>query len=356
VDKQFYADIARRAHAFPLPPIGFEPLSATNPQLEKHGLLARPDEEAEPDFFLLWKTMLSSPLQVIQPEFPKRAGLFKRVFDLHRHAPFGHRRRLTRTGGVAPPVTRGYRHREDSRNWSGAYITPVRPNRFVHVTGGWTVPEPAVPTVLPNAATGNDEFRSSTWIGLDGHRVYPHSSLPQIGTSQFIRRANGADTIQTGAWWQWWKKGDPNSAPVEIVNFPVSVGDKILASLKVQASGDVHFHLKNQTSGLFTTFVVIAPGTIVPLGSTAEWIMERPTELHSTHVYPLPRCSDVIFNHCMAKSSVSIGAATTMQKLDNPRLIRMYEIFESPHRIAFVSQAQKNGRSSVRIFYREAGT
>ena len=219
------------------------------------------------------------------------------------------------------------------------------------------MPTPAVPDVLPSGSKpGNDEYRSSTWIGIDGHRTYPNSSLPQIGTSQLVKIANGAATVETGAWWQWWVKGNLNNAPVEILNFPVSIGDEILTSLAVQASGDVLFNIKNQTSGLFAAFVVIAPGPILPLGSTAEWMMERPTAPRSTRLFPLPHCTDVVFRHCLAKSAPAVGSATNYQNLENCRLIRMFEVFDNPDRIAFVSQAEKLGKTSARVFYREPGT
>lgn len=344
--QQFYDDIAKRAHVFPLPPDGFDALSATNAQLEKYGLPLRPDPRTEPDLFLFWGMMLGPPIRFITPSFPTQLMAQPQLFAVHRQAPGGR---------AGPPVASRFQHRENSKNWSGAYITPRRPMRFVHVTGGWTVPAPAVPDVPPSGTTpGNEEYRASTWIGMDGHRTYPNASLPQIGTSQFVKVANGVTTVATGAWWQWWLKDDPNNAPVEIVNFPVAVGDEVLASLSVLASGDVLLHLKNQTSGLFTTFVVIAPGPIVPLGSTAEWIVERPTESPGTRVYPLPHCSDVVFRHCLAKSAPAAGAPTTLQNLDTARLIRMYEMFDDPHRTALVSHAEKRGKTSASVFYREA--
>jgi hypothetical protein len=33
----------------------------------------------------------------------------------------------------------------------------------------------------------------------------------------------------------------------------------------------------------------------------------------------------------------------------------MFEVFDNPNRIAFVSQAEKLGKTSARVFYREAG-
>jgi hypothetical protein len=347
--QQYYANIAKRAYPVPLPPAGFDPLSATAQQLEKYNLPGRPDARAEPDPFLFWGLLLGPPLTFITPVFPSSSSTIQHRLAFHRHAPGGKRQ-------LRPPIARGSRHREQSRNWSGVYITPKRPDRFVQVVGSWTVPAPSVPAVLPSGAIPKAEaYRSSTWIGIDGHRTYPNSSLPQIGTSQFIKVERGETTIETAAWWQWWVKDDPDTAPVDLLNFPVTVGDEIFASLTVQASGDVLFHIKNQTSGLFASFVVIAPGPIVPLGSTAEWIMERPTELGSSRMYPMPHFTDVVFRHCLARSAPAVGEPTALQNLDNARFIRMYELFDNPHRKAFVSRPEKTGKTSARVFYREAG-
>jgi len=335
----------RRAHPYPLPPAGFDPLSATNAQLDQYGLPARPDQEAEPELFQYWTRLLGKPFNMVTPEF------------------------LTPSGG-APPAPgiqagrsgrRGVRGHENSRNWAGLYIEPPRPNRFVQVVGSWLVPQPSVPPVLPEGAVaGKDEYQSSAWIGIDGHRSYPNSSMPQIGTGQFIRVADSIKTVTTGAWWEWWSKDNQfppqnrNNAPVPITNFPVAVGDEISAGLTVEATGDVHFYIKNQTTGLFTTFLVIAPGPILPLGSTAEWIMERPTVVGERRIYPLPSYSDVAFRHCFARSASTIGGTLTTQRLDNARAILMYEVFPNPHRTSFVSIPQKMSNSSFRVRYRDA--
>jgi len=345
VRPDYFDDIKKRAHVYPLPPADFDPLSATNAQLEQHGLPARPDQDTESELFQNWSLLLGRPFNVIVPEFPQHVGdlLPVLVYKVGR-------------GG-----RRGFRRFENSRNWSGAYIVPQRPRRFVHMVGTWHVPMPSLPPVLPeDAVPGNDEYQSSTWIGIDGHRRYPNSSLPQIGTSQFFKVADGIETVTTAAWWQWWSMDgnfpphDRNNPPVAITNFPVSVGDEISAGLTVEPAGDVHFYIKNQTTGLFTTFLVIAPGPILPLGSTAEWVMERPTVLGERRLYPLPNYTPVEFRNCLAQSAMTIGGTTITQRLDHAQLIRMYEVFANPHRTSFVSWAQKKSNTSVRVFYRDA--
>src|SRR5215831_3912738 len=350
IDPQRYScyvkEIDDRVRKFEPPPAGFDPLTATNSQLARYGLPARSNPRREPEFFQLWGLMLSPPLQVVVPKFPEEES------DRKGHELFlSYQLSIGRRQDV-----RTFRHRENSRNWSGVYITPHPPNRFVHVSGGWQVPTPSQPAVPPEEAChDNDEYRSSTWIGIGGHRSYPSSSLPQIGTSQFLTIVDGRPTI--GAFWEWWVK-DKIYPPVPILNFSdqLKVGNEILASLTVQEGGKILFHIKNQTTGLFMTFLVCPPhDPITALGPTAEWIMERPSRFNSRILYPLPHYTDVMFRYCLARSAPTNGGAATNHKLDNARLIRMYEMFPDPHRLAFVSQAEKTSNTTARVFYREAG-
>jgi hypothetical protein len=331
-------------HTYPCPLHNFNPLVATDHQLAEFGLPERPDPAEEPDLFRFWERMLSPPFEFVVPEFQKELFAFRHGTETQR-----------RVGAI-----RRFGHREHSLNWSGAYITPLRPNRFMHVCGMFTVPDTMLPSVVPAGANQKgEEFRSSTWIGLGGHR--PYNSLPQIGTNQYVWMKDGRPVKEFGAWWQWWVDGRPDEYgfPIRITNFPVAPGHVILASLTVESPSDVHFHLKNQNTGKFVTFKVREPPNIMPLGSTAEWVHERPTRVRSSELYPLPSTTNnVEFSFCLAKSSPIIGGPETTQRLDNPRLVHMFEVFDTPHRTAFVSKPRRvrPGPPDLRIVYHEAGT
>jgi hypothetical protein len=344
---EYYRRILRWVHTYPLPPHGFDPLTAGDRALAEHGLPARPDPRLHGGaLFDFWKRMVGPPIQFRVPTFPYVEEPRVLAF-MHHHlgAP------ALRTN--VPRLT-GFHHRSNSRNWSGACITPVRPHRFTHVTGAWRVPQPTVPRVPPSGADRvNEDYRSSTWLGLGGHR--PYNSLPQIGTSQHLKLANGAATEEYGAWWQWWVKGRPDHhIPMPITNFPVRAGDSILASVTVEPPGDVLFHMTNETAAVFVTFKVVAPANIEPLGSSAEWIHERPTEFNSDRMYPLPNCTKVEFEDCRAMSAPSPGGPETVQTLVGSRQIRMTEIFDGPHRSALVSKPHVADETRLSIEYCEA--
>lgn len=337
----FFDEIKRRAHPYPTPPADFDPLKATDAQLDQYGLPPRPDPDKEPELFEFWSRLLGKPFRAIAIDFSKIEQNFPPPTN--------------RVGGGG---ARGLMLVESSRNWSGAYITPEPADKFVYVTGSWYVPTPSLPPELPAGAAAGDEYQSSTWIGIDGHRRFPMSSMPQIGTNQTFQGVDG--NIQTYAWWQWWSMDtdypphNRDIPPVPIMDIPVSVGDEVIAGLRVRSPDEVQFFIKNQATGLFTTFLVLAPYPILPIGSTAEWIMERPTVLGDTRLYPLPDYTDVVFRDCFAQSAPSAGAPVRTWHLHRPRMIRMFEVFPSPYRTSFVSIPRRLSKSSMRVFYRDA--
>ena len=258
----FFEEIERRAHAYPTPPKELDLLQAPDAQLAKYGLPPRPDKAKEPELYQLWNKLLGQPFDAFAIDFANLEHNLKPPIPLNR---------------VGCGVRRGIHPVENSRNWSGAYIIPESSDKFVYVTGSWQVPSPSLPPVYPAGAGAGDEYQVSVWIGIDGHQRYPMSSMPQIGTTSAYAGSDG--TVTTSAWWQWWSldasypPSNRNNPPVPIPDFPVSVGDEIIAILTLMSADEVQFFIKNQMTGLFPTFLVVAPGPILPLGCTAEWIV-----------------------------------------------------------------------------------
>lgn len=324
-----HEEALRSADPYPEPRGEFDVRTATDQQLARYGFPEPPPPEGDREGRDFWREMFAFPMKRIRPEFVRD--------DLQQRQ--------------APQPRHGFGHRENSRNWSGAYITPIRPNRVLQVAGSWTVPMPSAPRVPPSGVDpANVEYRSSTWVGIGGHRSF--NTLPQIGTSQTIKLVNGIPTVEFEAWWQWWVKEDPEShKPTRIVNFPVQANDQIFAMLTVEAPwpGDVRFTLVNPRAEVFANFKRRAPAGILPLGATAEWIHERPSEPGSRFRYPLPDCGEVVFKHCLAWSAPEFGAPTMLQKLDrSARLIRMVETFDDPFRSALISVPERAGHLGIR--------
>jgi hypothetical protein len=319
---------------FPVPPADFDPRTADPERLFHFGLPLRPDFDREPEKYDFWSRMLAPPLTFVEArfEFPRHHQVSRRKIAAQTREP-----------------------REASSNWSGGYITAKGARMFVEVYGAWQVPVPLAPS------TANGQYRCSTWIGLDGQRRYLNSSLPQIGTAQFVRAANGHEERTVMAWWQWWVRGQ-HYRPGKI-SLAVKPGDLVMCSLIVTGRDRVRFFIKNQTTGTFVApFEKVAPPAIMPpgpspvplavSGATAEWITERPRDFRTQKLFRLPNYERVRFRDCFAVAAPAPGKTGRGETLSSAKLIDMFEVRQNPTRVARISTAERTGPHGVVTTYR----
>jgi Peptidase A4 family len=251
-------------------------LDAPPGELDLYGIPQRPDALAETLLFAFWKKLVSPPFRRITPKFGFHGFGFQ----------------------TQPPSAI-----ESSLNWSGAVLSPPRPKRFVIASAGWIAPKVTRPSA-PALFTHSDDPKSLIWVGLDGYNGrLPKMSLPQIGTAH--RPEDSPPDQRHFAWWYWWYHG-LNKPVMEIINFKILPGNEILAGLEVLISKDILFFIKNQHTGDFCSFCARQPPVdIEPLGSSAEWVVERPTDPTSLKLYPLADYGSVDFKDCFAVAADS---------------------------------------------------
>jgi hypothetical protein len=294
-------------------------LDAPPGDLDLYGIPQRPDRIAEPGLFAFWNKLVSPPFRLIKPGPPDFHGpLFQ----------------------TQPPSTL-----ESSLNWSGAVVFPPPPKRFIFAAAGWTVPEVALPSA-PALFTYKNEPKSLIWVGLDGHNGrLPKMSLPQIGTAH---RPEGPPGDRHFAWWYWWYHGSKEKV-ARISNLKIRPGDEILAGLQVLISKDILLFIKNQRTGDFCPICAKQPPVdIEPIGSSAEWVVERPTDPDSLKLYPLADYGRVDFKYCFA---VAADAPLAPERrlitlADNGVIIKMREAFADPYRTVYVSRAKQRQESN----------
>lgn len=316
-------DLNKRVHFFPQPPAGFNPLTASPEERAHYGIPPQPDPAQHPMLTRFWTEMYSPRLVFVAPpsllEFlPARISTELRVTTTAR--------------------------REASLNWSGAYITPRHGQQFTEVHATWELPLVAAPAGMPGSA----EYRSSIWIGLDGQRRYFDSSLPQLGTAQFVNAPAPAQPFHT--WCQWWLRDNQQTYVPAILSVGVTPGQRVMASLRVLNETQVHCIIANRTTGEILPFTMDAPtdtssGMQVKIsGATAEWVVERPAEEYTGELYELPNYGTVSFTNCFALSAeMPVGGAPgpgRERTLDGARLIRMYKIERNPSRTVTISKAE----------------
>jgi len=305
---------------YPLPPASFVPSEAEDEELSYYGLPNQQAGRLDPAATAFRRSFL----------LPPRGGGPLR-FLLAQDPTM-----IASPPGIRPIAAIASWPVQKSVNWSGGYVVPSGGRSFVSVMGRWTVP-----TVSQPSGSTAQEFRSSTWIGLDGQRLYLDSSLPQIGTRQRWLAAPYAGAEYT-AWFQWWARGQDN--PPEDLPLPVDAGHEISAIITVLDETTVRFNLKNETLGIvLQAFNASAPAPCRISGATAEWIMERPSPMGSDgwDAYPLPDYSPFAFTGCVAESIAPGGASLQDHDLDSARLIRMYDIIANPPGTRTISTAQR---------------
>lgn len=316
-------EIRKRIHFYDRPPAGFDPLTAEPEMLAKFGIPPKPNAQDLPVLAKFWTEMFSSPLVFTEAKFSFMADPVLISEQL---------------------LTTASDQRESSLNWSGAYITPRNGQQFTEVHGRWEVPAVAV----PSGTTGSPEFRSSIWIGLDGQRRYFDSSLPQIGTAQFL---NAPSDPPFSVWWQWWLRDNPTTYPPVPLALTILPGQRMMASLLVLNEKQVKFLIENRTTGeIFPPFTMDAPtdtssGIQVKVsGATAEWVVERPTNANTLELYELPDYNEVHFTDCFAISANMPPGQPPgpglEQTLDGARLINMYKVERNPLRTVTISKTE----------------
>jgi hypothetical protein len=301
------------------PPAGFDPMTAPQAELLALGFPSRPDPGFQPAEYAIWQDMFAAPL-----EFSDFAFDILPSFIAQSRGFFGQLPRLQTSG-----------------NWSGAYITPRDGTVFRTIWGRWKVPVPA----LPPGGVAADKYRSSTWIGFDGQRLYFKSTLPQIGTAQAINEVTGA--AEYSAWWQWWVRNDIGQAvPITLTGFAIQDGNRIRCYMKVSKNRrKVFFLIKNRSTGQLKHFVQRAPlaylhHRFTVTGATAEWVTERPADAPNPTPLPLPNYGTVDFRHCGASAINRDTGARVERSLSAARLIDMYIVKQNPERTAKISIAK----------------
>lgn len=326
-------EINRRVHFFDPLPEKFDPLTEPAAALAGFGIPPRPDPDRQPALARFWIEMFSEPLKFVDQDC------------LLVDEPLLARPQLR--------FARKARH-EASGNWSGAYVTPRDGQQLTEVHASWTVPSIEPPAGLPPEA----EYRSSIWIGLDGQRRYFDSSLPQIGTAQFL---NPTRDPPFWTWCQWWLRDSPHTFLPGKLSVPIEPRERVMASLRVLTETQVHCIIKNQSTGHIVIFTMDAPTDTLSggrpriSGSTAEWIVERPTNVATGGLYDLPDYGRVWFTECLAVSARLRPDGTPgpgrEQTLENAQLVEMYKIEHAPSRRVTVSKARRTGIDRVETQY-----
>jgi Peptidase A4 family len=235
--------VAGRVRTFSLPPAGFDPRSASPAELRRYGIPQRPEASARPELAALWDKIFSRKLTYIAPRFQPLKEL---VPGIKSRGPLRQE---------ATTVTHPF--------WSGGVVHSASGQAFTWVLGQWNVPD----VQPPPTNTGQGEFYSFAWIGIDGN-----SDVTQMGTIQYVTSdGHGKVSRSCYAVYEWF----PNDWTT-ISNFQVNFGDTLIGLICLESTTDAWANLVNVTTGVHVSFSFSAPGTTTSLENQIEWVMEHP--------------------------------------------------------------------------------
>jgi hypothetical protein len=234
------------------PPKGFNPLTASDQDLEYYGFPPKPNEIAAPKAFASWqKAMTASKIRV------------KPVLEVTKN--FAGPAKLKAGMSAAAPATGTA---ASSYNWSGYVntngVTKYGSSSFYYIIGDYVVP---VARQAYSKCDGTWDY-SVTWVGIDGW-----------GSGDVLQAGNEADAYCSGttkatyysAWYEWYPYGW-----TRIPSLPIVPGDDLFVEVWSTSSTAGHAYLVNYNTNQYVIINFSAPPGTQLVGNSAEWVVERP--------------------------------------------------------------------------------
>jgi hypothetical protein len=275
-------NLATPVFVYAPPPTGFNPLTASDVELDQYGFPPRPSRQ-EAGGYARWKRMVTATR--VTPEVTPTLIYNELPRDWTVDSSAGN----TKTG--------------TSRNWSG-FAYSVASGTFATnesmVCAEWTIPAVEQATGVCSSTL----YQSSQWVGFDGAPSSGSSDILMAGTaanaSCTIPRRTPITTATYSAWYEWY----PNPE-AQLSGLPVSPGDAmdvcVFYTIPSAASTQGHASIYNQTTNLGVAVGFNPSSGTTYVGDSAEWIMQRPTPTVAGGTLPdLPNFGFFGFNDAYA--------------------------------------------------------
>ncbi len=286
------SDASCRMRTYRPPPSDFDPRTASDAVLVRHGLPRRPSADGEPGLARIWERLFARPVTFVEAELSPAPSV-----------PGRDRLRASQT---------------HPSGWAGV-------TREKHERAGSDFQEPAtfvfanliVPHVY-DVHPADQDWNVGFWVGLDRDEMILQGGVAaNLETESVFSFGDGVDWY---AWVEWWlREGD--SPPSQVTNFPVSPGDTISLLVCGTEPDFGLISMLNISKGYGTSIGVPAPTADIRLqGGSAEWIVEAPTASPG-----LPYFSPVTFYDCLAGSAHELfhlepGGIVTNITADTPSI------------------------------------
>lgn len=235
------------------PPEDFDPLMASNEQLNYYGFPEKPDMQSSSKHLDYWMRAVTGRLKRIAPNL-KQLDVF--------HGPIRGRKLNGRNSAIMLAT---------SDNWCGVVIQNAPETYSIPpagIEGRWMVP-----TTLYTTPPGGGPFECAQWVGIDGDGS---TDVLQCGVTNSVYAPGNALPELAYFWIEWYPE------PSIYVDLAVQPGDSVKADIALTADGSYNLTLQNSTKAIATTLQLRPPSGTLLKGNCVEWIIERPLDSNGT--------------------------------------------------------------------------
>ncbi len=250
-------EVLKHITVYEAPPEDFDPTTATDHLLRKHGVPRKPHPENEKHLRELWEKAMAT-----KPKFIKAEVAVDHVMSKRKHPVI-----------EAKPEEGG----DFSPSGWGGIVVPVSKL-------GFNPPEPVLSVYgefqIPSITIASNEPASGQtvgfWVGIDG---FGNNQVLQAGTAATVAGKN----VTNWVWTEWYPL-----PPIQVTNFPIKAGDHITVLVCATQPNHGFCSMLNRTTNVTTSIGINNPSGVTSIGATAEWIVEGVSSF-------LPHFSPVVF-------------------------------------------------------------
>lgn len=243
------------------PPVGFDPMSASDEDLAYHGFPPRPNQVTDSKAYASWVEAMSHSKTRVTPKLEQTA-----IY----HGPAQIKKNASSNAMAAHPgLPQAPSNTLYSSNWSG-YVafsgaTSYGSSSYYYLINDMVIP---IAQQRPGACTGGWAY-GSEWNGIDG---WGSSDVLQAGV-EFDAYCNGSTrSAYYSAWYEWYPYGE-----VRISGFPVAPGDDMFVEVWHTSATQGYAYLVNYNTNQTVEVGFTAPPGVSLKGNSAEWVVEAPT-------------------------------------------------------------------------------
>jgi hypothetical protein len=254
-------EVLKHITTYDAPPPDFDPNTADDRTLRKHGIARRPHPVDEEHLRAVWDRAFASKPTFIKAEVAIDRELSKRKHPVINAHPGIDQFSPSGWAGAVVPV-------------ANLNLNPKEP--VLSVYGEWFIPN-----ITPIKNEPSTAQTVGFWVGIDG---FGNNQVLQAGTAATIT----GNSVNNWVWTEWF----PIPA-IAVTNFPIKPGDYITVLVCANQPNHGFCSIMNKTTNQVTSIGIIPPTGFTSIGATAEWIVEGISSI-------LPVFSTVVFTNCSA--------------------------------------------------------